>query len=571
MEGKCLLKMKTFQKTAFFCLFIAPFCIAAGEQGLCDSLRHASAFGELDRIKVLLSLGVDINCRDFVGSTALHQSVRHSRTFEVTKYLVEHGADVNAMESDSMTPLRHATMEKEFATIRYLVEHGAQQKVPGYLYGMTPLCQAIEADSNDLAKFLITNGANVNPNREWWEESPLCVAAEHENYYMVNYLIERGADVNMMSRNPVCDNDPAISVAVCHKSLAIVRVLLQNSAKVTFTDRYGRTTLHKAAECGNIEYVKALLEYGADSNARDSNQAIPLHLAAEAFNPDLVSYLVSGSEKHVNAIDNNGNTPLHYTVKKFHKIDCPACKTGALISTIDVLTSNGADINARNNDGNTLLHLILSHKWYPGQDYFIAQLISILVARGANPTLTNKEGNTIYRMAATMELPKTQVALKKSGYDFSADDRSLALEKKNEYLKRTHEYLTKVLPGQVMAIGIPLTYLGLSAYTREVYYQDQKQKNWMNPVNSFATITWCGTAAGLLIGSILEPPHRGEMMVWDGRGAITILSGFVGMVSGAVIGSVVDLHKYDGPFWYYGAPIAFSVTVPLLFFKSEGN
>src|SRR3712207_2495053 len=51
---------------------------------------------------------------------------------------------------------------------------------------------------------------------------------------------------------------------------AAVRALLERGADVNARFRYGQTALFKAAERGHVEVVKLLLERGADPNVKDT-------------------------------------------------------------------------------------------------------------------------------------------------------------------------------------------------------------------------------------------------------------------------------------------------------------
>lgn len=98
----------------------------------------------------------------------------------------------------------------------------------------------------------------------------------------------------------------------------------------------GWTPLHLAAFFGHPELANALLDRGADVNARSTNamENTPLHAAAAGGRTDLVELLLKRGAD-VNATQEGGWTALH-----------SAAQAGKR-AMVEVLLANGADINRR--------------------------------------------------------------------------------------------------------------------------------------------------------------------------------------------------------------------------------
>ncbi len=71
-------------------------------------------------------------------------------------------------------------------------------------------------------------------------------------------------------------------------------------------DKYGRTTIHVAAERGNLAEIKRLLAVGADIDCRTSGTRTSLHIAAEHGHLDVVRFL------HDNGADVDDQTETGY-------------------------------------------------------------------------------------------------------------------------------------------------------------------------------------------------------------------------------------------------------------------
>ena len=83
----------------------------------------AASSGDVETVHRLHIQGLNINCCDYDKRTALHISVASSH-FDVVKYLVENGADVNPLDRWQLTPLNDA-IDPEIHD--YLTSHGAKR------------------------------------------------------------------------------------------------------------------------------------------------------------------------------------------------------------------------------------------------------------------------------------------------------------------------------------------------------------------------------------------------------------------------------------------------------------
>jgi ankyrin repeat protein len=119
----------------------------------------------------------------------------------------------------------------------------------------------------------------------------------------------------------------------------------------------GWTALHYAAQNGDFESVKILIDKKGDFNAFSNNGRTPLHLAAKMNRKNIVNYLVdkilekfkSNSYKYLNAKDEYGCTPSHLAAKEGN------------IPCLEILLSKGADIYATDFCGWNILHYASFH------------------------------------------------------------------------------------------------------------------------------------------------------------------------------------------------------------------
>ena len=121
------------------------------------------------------------------------------------QYLIANGAviktELNKYYYDN-TPLSMACVNGDISIVKYLVEHGAdvnaECKGPNGSI-KTPLIIACENEKDTIARYLIEHGANVNVELITHNSfnTPLSIACDKENESMVKYLIEHGANANI--------------------------------------------------------------------------------------------------------------------------------------------------------------------------------------------------------------------------------------------------------------------------------------------------------------------------------------------------------------------------------------
>ena len=130
------------------------------------------------------------------------------------------------------------------------------------------------------------------------------------------------------------------------------------------TNTRGATPLIRAANNGDLEVVKLLLEHGADATLYMADRQTPIHAvlagrASEQQALELIRVLQkAGADVNVVALVNHeeevrGGTALHYAVRKRYK------------EVIKLLASYGIDLNAKDQDGLTALDYTQSRGFMP--------------------------------------------------------------------------------------------------------------------------------------------------------------------------------------------------------------
>jgi ankyrin repeat protein len=275
--------------------------------------------------------------------------------------------------------------------------------------GLTPLMFATRQGHMEAVHALVEAGADVNETSGGDQSSPLLVAAINGRFDIGMYLLEQGADPNLTSHADVGPLYGAINVQWA-----------PHAFYPQPTTRYERTT--------HIEFMKSLLEHGADPNQRvkmkvwytgynfdqsgvDEIGATAFWRAAQSSDVDAMRLLVehgadptiwtmvpaggrrrgggSDSDYPIPPIPPGGPavSPLHAATGSgydgnYHR-NAPVGWLPAVKYLVDEL---GFDVNTPDHQGNTPLH----NAAFRGDN----EMILYLVEKGADVMAVNRSGQT---------------------------------------------------------------------------------------------------------------------------------------------------------------------------------
>lgn len=96
---------------------------------------------------------------------------------------------------------------------------------------------------------------------------------------VVRVLVQEGANVNAQERLKHCT---ALHMAARRGNVAVAEALLDCGAQIEARDKLGETALHRAVKCGKEEMAAFLLSRGADAQARGKSGQTPWQAARGA-------------------------------------------------------------------------------------------------------------------------------------------------------------------------------------------------------------------------------------------------------------------------------------------------
>ncbi len=422
-------------------------------------LMLAASSGSVEAATALVELSADPNARDAAnGQTALMFAAALDRA-DVTRVLVQHGADASlssaavdltkltAPEDALQEEIRVAQNAKSAAAAQTTAASPAAARPPaapgpaavpgvsrpftfneliGRQGGLTALHFAARQGAMRTVQTLVETGANVNQVSPADGASALLIATINGQFDVAAYLLEHGAQPNLASEAGMTPLYAVLNVEWAPKMF------------------YPQPRAYLQQQTGYLDLVKALLDKGADPNARvarkiwytqynfdllrvDESGATPFWRAAYASDVAAMKLLVAhgadpgirtakpaqndrfrqgGTRSGDDSRDHSGLQPIPTAGPDIPPLLATAgagygegfaanahrfAPTGMLAAVKYLVEALHADVNARDADGNTALHNAAAR----GDN----EMIEYLVSKGADVTLVNRTGQTTVDMA----------------------------------------------------------------------------------------------------------------------------------------------------------------------------
>jgi ankyrin repeat protein len=374
-------------------------------------VAEAAMAADTERVRTLLRGGADVNAAQADGMTALHWTAL-GNDLATMNVLLYAGATTEALTRvGGYTPLHLASSRGHAAAVARLLDAGSKVG-PFTTTGVQPLHLAAQAGNVDAIKSLLDRGADINAKDKTHGRTPLIFAVSQDRVDALKLLIARGADAHQTTtvidykaraeadtaarqlRDKIASartgrtvdsnfdpDPPAPGAAAAGQGVRVGQGGAANPSEPNAAGRAGRdrsgprppsdieqigkqggfAPLHYAARDGFASAALALLDAGADMNARtDGDRSTPMVVALVNGQYDLaLTLLAKGADP--NLANDDGVTPLFATLNNewalrtwYPQPTAGAQQKASYLEVLEALLKAGADPNART----------LSHVWH---------------------------------------------------------------------------------------------------------------------------------------------------------------------------------------------------------------
>ena len=331
---------------------------------------------------LILDYGCCLSTRDYKGNTALHivcsyvSSNLQFQALKVIKMIADKGDCYANVKNDLFdTPLRLACMGGKLQIINALLSSfgGNCGLYDEDNIDHIPLITAFNLGNHSIASLIITE---MYKRQDKSRNTPLHIACMTGNISLMQFIAKMNCDINAMNH----DGDTALHIAVRKGHLELMKVLLElvsDTDVIHQCNKVGKNPLHVACEIGDPLLFVELLKWKSFSLAK--HEYTLLHLACECGHTPIVDIMLLETDVDINAKNSDGCTALHV-----------ACETGNNKIAL-LLLGKECDINIRDKNGNTPLHLACQAGSF--------QVCEEMLKANCNINARNNDGDTPLFMA----------------------------------------------------------------------------------------------------------------------------------------------------------------------------
>lgn len=316
-------------------------------------INIASLLGETEIVKQLLNQGAKINATDTLGNSSLHRAASKGQ-LKTVKLLLANGSNINAVNNKQQTALYIAAETGNSNIVNFLLEKGADSSLVAknktsplsiaIINQHRPSATALTAsplDEPSIHRALLLSIQNkledisvelvkrdklllfaddkdrstlwhsadkglLQTTRELLKNKNINIDLTDKNGYSAlaravnngfleisTLLIDRGASIDTLTKA----KNNLLMISVRSENPALFKKILGLKINLDAKNNLGDTVLMMATRIGNIEFVKTLIDAGADIKTRNLDDLNAYQIAINSGHDDIAKLIKDSSGK----------------------------------------------------------------------------------------------------------------------------------------------------------------------------------------------------------------------------------------------------------------------------------
>lgn len=343
------------------------------------ALFEAVKNGNPEIIDLLIQYGADLSIRSTSGNSSAFTIAAGKGDLETLKKLIAHWKNEQVIQPYLEAAMRVAAKNGHIALVDFLgtqlIDIHAKNKE-----GLSALMMAaLHGHANIVEKLLKT--ASLAEQKIAYVHATK-YALKKESYDILRLFSEQATDINSVDQ---MGESILMSVIDSATPGLLEKIIKKNKEKINlnYSDKNHDCALIKAIKQEKIEAVQILLKYGANSNVNDIRGEHALFTALRTRKPHIIEAVLSALSK-----DKENNKAVIDSALVFATTQIYASS-----EEINLLIQHGADINAADEDGNSLLMrtILTNHK---------NAFMTLINTKRINLDKRNKNGDSAFSLAA---------------------------------------------------------------------------------------------------------------------------------------------------------------------------
>ena len=321
------------------------------------------------------------------GANALLLAAPNDPDFKLVSYFQSKGLDINSVDSEGNGIFNYVTKKGQIESLNALLKQGIKGTDQAFIFA----ANGARGAANGIEVYKYLESVGLNPNVYDKEGvSPLHIlAARSKDEEVIDFLIAKGLVVSTKDHK----GNNALMHAASKNSVEIVKLLAENLKTYNDTNKKGQSALTLAVGGNTSDVVEFLINKGSKTTIVDNEGNNLIYYLIDSYstrNKEVFSKkmaLLKANKVNLAQVQKNGNNWFHLAAEK---------------NSLDLLKlalNMNQDINAKNSEGNTALHLAALKA---NDD----SVLKFLIENGAKKDIVTDFEESAYDLAQENELLK---------------------------------------------------------------------------------------------------------------------------------------------------------------------